>query len=264
MIDSATRTESKAIEVHNRNIDSWKRKFGEKTKIIFLEKGWLLFLVGFLLGRAIVLSSVSPFALSFLASVWFMRKEKSFKVVLAAVAGALTYEWQHGVYIAGAMLVFLFFASLFNKVNQQQKILPIIVLVSTILARAFYYSILGPLTPYNWTLIIVEGVLSAVLVLIFMQSIPLLSPKRYKPALKNEEIVCMIILLASVLTGMIGWEIQGASFEQISSRYLVLWLAYVGGAAIGSTVGVVAGLILSLADVASLYQMSLLAFSSEE
>ncbi len=103
--------------------------------------------------------------------------------------------------------------------------------------------------------------MGAVLVLIFMQSIPLLSPQRYKPALKNEEIVCMIILIASILTGTIGWEVYNASIEQIFSRYFVLLLSFVGGAAIGSTVGVVAGLILSLANVANLYQMSLLAFS---
>src|SRR5699024_198773 len=103
--------------------------------------------------------------------------------------------------------------------------------------------------------------LGSILVLIFMQSVPLLSPKRYKPALKNEEIVCMIILIASILTGTIGWEIYGASVEQIFSRYVVMLLAFVGGAAIGSTVGVVAGLILSLANVVNLYQMSLLAFS---
>src|SRR5690625_6236157 len=94
-----------------------------------------------------------------------------------------------------------------------------------------------------------------------MQSIPLLAPKKYKPTLKNEEIVCMIILIASILTGAIGWEIYGAAMEQVLSRYFVLLLALVGGTAIGSTVGVVAGLILSLANVANLYQMCLLAFS---
>jgi stage II sporulation protein E len=94
-----------------------------------------------------------------------------------------------------------------------------------------------------------------------MQSVPLIAPKRYKPSLKNEEIVCMIILIASILTGMIGWQIYDASIEQVFSRYFVLVLAFVAGAAIGSTVGVVAGLILSLANVANLYQMSLLAFS---
>lgn len=98
-------------------------------------------------------------------------------------------------------------------------------------------------------LILVEGVLGTVLVLIFMQSVPLLSKRRYRPTLKNEEIVCMIILIASILTGTVGWELYGASIEQVLSRYFVLLFGFVGGAAIGSTVGVVAGLILSLAEM---------------
>src|SRR5699024_3889533 len=106
-----------------------------------------------------------------------------------------------------------------------------------------------------------EGILGMVLLLIFMQSIPLLTVKRYQPALKTEEVVCIVILLASILTGFIGWEIYGVSLEQVLSRYIVLVFAIVGGAAIGSTAGVVTGLILYLANVINLLQMSLLAFS---
>ncbi|WP_077623920.1 stage II sporulation protein E [Sediminibacillus massiliensis] len=261
MIESATSQESKSLLAGRKSLERLKRKSGEKAKLFFLEKGWLLIIVGFLLGRAVILSSMSPFALSFLASVWFIRKEKSFKVMLALLAGAASYQWQHSLYVLSAMVLFIFAAAAFKNVKNQQWLLPALVFISSIIPRITGYSIMDNLTLYEYMLVTVEGVLSAVLVLIFMQSVPLLSPKRYKPALKNEEIVCMIILLASVLTGTIGWEIQGASIEQVSSRYLVLWLSYVGGAAIGSTVGVVAGLILSLANVASLYQMSLLAFS---
>nr|WP_204501846.1 stage II sporulation protein E [Aquibacillus albus] len=258
---SATGNESKSLVVHDNNVRTWKKKLGDKVKLLFIEKGWLMFVVGFLLGRAVVLSSLSPFALAFLASVWFMRRDKALKLMLATFAGALTLNFQHGGYVITTMIVFVFLASFVKHMSHQQKIIPILVFFSSFLTRLLTYYVTTQLTSYEWMLAAVEGVLSSVLVLIFMQSIPLLSPKRYKPTLKNEEIVCMIILLASVLTGTIGWEIQGASIEQISSRYLVLWLAFVGGAAIGSTVGVVAGLILSLANVASLYQMSLLAFS---
>src|SRR5690606_3674784 len=123
------------------------------------------------------------------------------------------------------------------------------------------YSLPGQLTIYEWLHLLIEGILGIVLLLIFMQSIPLLALKRYQPALKNEELVCIIILLASILTGLIGWQIYGVELEHVFSRYIVLTLAFVGGAAIGSTVGVVTGLILSLASVANIYQMSLLAFS---
>src|SRR5699024_11832180 len=88
-----------------------------------------------------------------------------------------------------------------------------------------------------------------------MQSVPLLSQQYYKPKLKNEELICLIILFSSILTGFIGWELYGVAFEHIFSRYIVLLLAFVGGAAVGSTAGVVGGLILSLANVANLSQM---------
>src|SRR5699024_5865153 len=45
-----------------------KRKLSLISKSLFLEKGGLLIIVGFLLGRAVVLSVVSPFAVAFLAT----------------------------------------------------------------------------------------------------------------------------------------------------------------------------------------------------
>lgn len=71
----------------------------------------------------------------------------------------------------------------------------------------------------------------------------------------------MIILLASVMTGAVGWTIQSLSVEHMLSRYLILIFALVGGAPLGASVGVITGLILSLADMSAIYQMSLLAFA---
>ena len=79
--------------------------------------------------------------------------------------------------------------------------------------------------------------------------------------LKTEEIVCLIIMLASIMTGTIGWKVYDLSVEHIMSRYLVLVFSFIAGATVGSTVGVVTGLIFSLASVSSFYHMSLLAFS---
>ncbi|WP_099158884.1 stage II sporulation protein E [Virgibacillus ndiopensis] len=261
MMDSIPRVETKAFGREQRDMSKLRKKINSTARAIMLEKGWLFIIVGFLLGRAVILSVVSPFAVAFLATIWIVHKEKSAKVMLAVLAGACTYSFNQGIFVALAMIVFIFLAGLFKNAKNQQVIIPLFVFLSTIAPRLFLYSITDQLSSYEWMLLFVEGVLGTVLVLIFMQSIPLLSPKRYKPTLKNEEIVCMIILLASILTGTIGWDIYDASIEQVLSRYFVLLLAFIGGAAVGSTVGVVAGLILSLANVANLYQMSLLAFS---
>src|SRR5690606_40561703 len=77
----------------------------------------------------------------------------------------------------------------------------------------------------------------------------------------TEEVISLIIMLASVMTGTIGWHIYDLSVEHIFSRSLVILFAFIAGATVGSTVGVVTGLIFSLANVGSLFQISLLAFS---
>lgn len=260
-VNSVSNGRAKSLSVEKGYMEKVHNKILSRSRTLLLEKGWLFYIVGFLLGRAVILSQVSPFAIAFLATTWFIHKRQAAKVMLAILAGSLSYEIAHGVFILLAMIVFTFLAGLLKTVKHREWMIPLLVFLSTSVPRMFFYSLSDTLSPYEWMLLSVEGVLGAVLVLIFMQSVPIIAHGKFKPALKNEEIVCMIILIASILTGTIGWHIFDASMEQILSRYIVLVFAFVGGAAIGSTVGVVAGLILSLANVANLYQMSLLAFS---
>ena len=123
------------------------------------------------------------------------------------------------------------------------------------------YLLSGQFTLYELMMAGVESSLGFILTLIFIQSLPLLTISKRRQSFKTEEIVCLIILLASVMTGTIGWTVYDLSIEHILSRYLVLLFAFVAGATVGSTVGVVTGLIFSLASVASFSHMSLLAFS---
>src|SRR5690625_2278646 len=261
MMDSIPNLETKIFSARRRSLANIRKNMSNSLKVILLEKGWLLFIVGLLLGRAVILSAISPFAVAFLATIWTVHTRKSMYIILAILLGSFSQSITHSVFIILAILLFLILANLFKNIHNRQIGIPLFVFISTVSSRLFMYSMTGVLSSYEWMLLLVEGILGAVLVLIFMQSIPLLSLGRYKPSLKNEEIVCIIILIASILTGTIGWELYGVGIEQVFSRYFVLLLALVGGAAIGSTVGVVAGLIMSLANVANLYQMSLLAFS---
>lgn len=238
-----------------------QRKLLEKLKVFLLEKYILIYLIGFLLGRAIILSVISPFPIAFLATIWFIHRKRTVHTALVILAGALTVSPGHATYVLFGIISFLLLAYLLGRLKRQQLLVPIITFVSTFMSQLFIISFQSQVTAYDWLLLFTEGFLAAVLVLIFMQSIPLLSPKRYKQTLKSEEIICLVILSASILTGTIGWSVYEIAFEQVFSRYIVLMLAFVGGAAMGSTVGVVAGLVLSLANVTSFYQMSLLAFS---
>lgn len=247
--------------LHNRQVGSkWKNTVQSMLRTILIEKGLLLLMIGFLLGRAVVLYEISPFALAFVATAWAMQQKRMLPLSVFVIFGALTYSVEQALFVTVLLVVFFIQARFLNDRTNLRFLIPF-VFVSIAATRIFLFSLQGKVNLYDMLQLTAEGVLAIVLLLIFMQSIPLLTHKKYQPALKNEEVVCMIILVASVLTGFIGWDIAGVSLVQVFSRYIVLVFAIVGGAAIGSTVGVVAGLILSLASVVNLYQMSLLAFA---
>jgi stage II sporulation protein E len=238
-------------------------KLKQKTELLLFQKGLLIMVIGFLLGRALILEQIMPFAIPFFAAVFTMRREKAILALLTLTAGAATVGAVNAGLVFTSIIIFLTVRAVFNKFSDSIiKALPIIVFGSGITANLLFALVMSKeLSLYFLSMLAVEGGLSFILTMIFLQSVPLISIKKRKQALKTEEIISVIILLASILTGTIGWSVYDLSVEHVFSRYLVLIFAFCAGATIGSTVGVVTGLILSLANVTSLYQMSLLAFS---
>lgn len=232
-------------------------------EIIFIKRGLLLFIFGFMLGRAFILSVLSPFSLPFFAAAYFIRKDKSPQIFIGIVAGALTISLGNAVYAFMIMSLFLIGHKLVNRyVRNQTTLIPILVFLSILIGRlSWHYVETQNITIYHVLMTTVEAGLAFVLTMIFMQSIPLLSFSKRRQALKTEELVCLIILIASMMTGAMDWIIEGIAVSHILSRYLVLIFAFTAGATVGSTVGVVTGLIFGLADINSFPEMSLLAFA---
>ncbi|MGE6379369.1 stage II sporulation protein E [Peribacillus muralis] len=242
---------------------NWIQQLQLKSEDIFIKKGISLAIIGFLLGRALILSQLAPFGLPFFAAVFLMRRDRAPLALFGLIAGGLTVHYSNSLVIfASAFLLLLFHKIKKPAVEGQFKTMSMYVFASLFLVNlAQQYLVFRTIQLYDLMMIGVEAGLAMILTLIFIQSIPLLTIRTKSQSLKTEEIVSIIILLASVMTGTIGWMIYDLSLDHIFSRYLVLLFGLAGGAAIGSTVGVVTGLIFSLASIASLYQMSLLAFS---
>lgn len=249
---------SKLVEEKHNNTRRKKRL--EHIYQIIKEKDILILVVAFLLGRAVILSELTPFSLAYLVSVWLVKKERCRLVILVSLLGAVTISISNSLIIMISFLFFGFFVSL-GVLVESKKYLPYIVFISNFLSRVAYTTLTSNWTGYGIFISFVESLLCAVLVLIFIQSTPLLTPKRYKVSLKNEELISFVILFTSVLAGLSGLVIKGVNLDYIVSRYLILLFAFTGGPTIGATVGVVIGLILSLVNEPTLAQMSLLAFS---
>src|SRR5699024_8403104 len=186
----------------------------------------------FLLGRAVILDELIPFSLAYLVSVWVVKKERCPVVILMSLLGALTIGLTNAVISLIGFLFFAFFVSL-NLFVESKKYLPYLVFVSNLLSRLIFTSLLGEWTGYSLFIALTEPLLGAMLFLIFNQSTPLITPKRYKTNLKNEEMISIVILFASVLAGLSGLTIVGVNLDYVVSRYLILLFALTGGPTIG-------------------------------
>ncbi|MBD7939351.1 stage II sporulation protein E [Cytobacillus sp. Sa5YUA1] len=229
----------------------------------FIKKGYLFLIIGFLLGRALILSQLTPFTLPFFAAMYLVRKDKAPLALIGLIGGASTLSFTHGVTTFLTSFFFLFVFRISKKwITNELKVMPVFVAVTLLISSIIQsYILTGHVAMYDLMMASVEASLGFILCLIFLQSLPLLFFNRRRQSLKTEEIVCLIIMLASVMTGTIGWTVYDLSVEHVMSRYLVLVFSFVAGATVGSTVGVVTGLIFSLANIASFFHMSLLAFS---
>ncbi|UAC48240.1 stage II sporulation protein E [Bacillus aquiflavi] len=239
------------------------KKLQLKIESILFKKGLILLLIGFLLGRALIIAQLTPFALPFFASVYLMRRDRAPLALIGLIGGAATLSVMNTAYTFFISFLFLLAFRITKKwLRDEVRALPFYVFGTLLLGKlAVSYITAHQLTVYHGLMASVEASLGFILTLIFLQGLPLLSLSKRKQSLKTEEIVCLIIMLASVMTGTIGWHFYELSIEHVMSRYLVLLFAFVAGATVGSTVGVVTGLIFSLASVSSLFHMSLLAFS---
>ncbi|AIQ44526.1 stage II sporulation protein E [Paenibacillus sp. FSL R7-0273] len=242
------------------------KNWGMKQPLIQLisVKKWtlLLSLMGFLLGRAMILDELSPFAVAYFAVIVFMRKDSILPVAAAIILGSLFTPFPGAIVVASELIIlFLIYKGMENFQRVDLSYAPLMVFVSSFMVGLFRVVIGPSIAWYPLMMAAVDALLGFVLTLVFLQALPLFTFKMKSRALRSDEVLCLIILLASVMTGLVGWTVGGLSLEHVLSRYLILLFALAGGAPLGAAVGVVTGLILSLADIGAIYQMSLLAFS---
>lgn len=243
------------------------RKWLQENRLVqeWMVRKWAIILMSmaFLLGRALILGELAPFAVAYFAVIYYARKDLLPWAGVALAAGSSTSGIQgHAGFIVLELLVFVLIQKALEKFERSDvSFLPVISLASVFLVQLFANLVNVALNWYTFMMIGVEAVLAFILTLIFIQALPVLMQAKKRHSLRNEEMICLMILLASVMTGTVGWILFDVSVEHVLSRYLILLFALVGGAPLGASVGVITGLILSLADMEAIYQMSLLAFA---
>jgi len=237
-------------------MSAWVQTWHVRKAFVF----WII--MAFLFGRATILQDLYPFAIAFFAVAYFVRSTWLGWVTAALFAGSLFSPTLHTGYILTELFVFILLQKGLEKYERSDvAYAPLLSFISVFTVQLFSYAVSAGLSWFSLLMTVVEAVLSLILTLVFMQAVSILSVTRKKYGFKNEDLVCLVILLASVMTGTTGWMFDHVSIEHILTRLLILLFALAGGTPIGASVGVVTGLILSLANVQSISQIGLLAFA---
>ncbi|WP_017187477.1 stage II sporulation protein E [Alkalibacillus haloalkaliphilus] len=243
-------------------ISQWVASLKSSVSQLLFARGVLLYILSFFLGRAIVLTSISPFALAFLATAIIAKRQFAFPTFLFAVAGAITVSFSHASYILlSGLILMMLYKKWVHKVEKRIKWMAVATFVSVVVGRLIVQAVAGTVVIYDVATFVLEAALAGFLVMVFIQSYPFLKLKAPRLKLKVEEMVCIVILSTAVLTGFVGLSIYELSLEQVGAMYLVVMAAFIAGATVGSAVGVMIGLMLSLVSAFHLYQVSLLALA---
>lgn len=181
---------------HNKwRLERFKRLLGtRKWTFMFV-------LIGFLLGRAMILNELFPFAAAFFAVVYFTRRELATWVGTALLAGSLFAPEQISLMMGmQLLLIVLMHRGLKAYERTDMNMAPMIVFAATLLVKLFVTFMSTALTWYALVMDMTDAVLGLVLTLVFIQALPVLTMSKRNYTLRVEEMICLMILLASIMT----------------------------------------------------------------
>ncbi|WP_404406666.1 stage II sporulation protein E [Jeotgalibacillus malaysiensis] len=237
-----------------------RKKEARKVNVMkwLYEKGIFHLLAGVMLGRAVVMLQFMPFALPFFAAVMIMQRQKAPHTFAGLTAGAAALGMLPALYTATILLMYYISFGLLRKYTGNQFVAAGLAAGVTGVVKTGYVWAVQPLTWMEGFYILAEAAMTGVLLLIFLQSFLVLTKGR-RSAYSHEELVALSVLAASVALGLTGLIAGDLVISHIAARYVVLAAALAAGALVGSTAGVVIGLLFCLASFAFIPEVALLA-----
>jgi len=241
------------IQIRNR----W-----DEIKRRVLQSSFFIYVVGFLLGKSLILENLSPFAIAFFAVMLTRRPQIANILAIVVSIGALTVHWQHAIYIGGSMVLLMIMYGILEKKNKQDiTIIPYQVLGAALISKLAIVYWISELSNYTMIMAILESMLALLLTVIYIQAVPIVLGRMTPRVLKNEEIICALILIASILMGTTNWIWNDVHIDQILGGLAIIVMAYAGGTGLGAAIGVIIGLIMSLSNPLLISQIATLAFA---
>ncbi len=201
-----------------------------------------LCLVGFLLGRAVLLGELAPFGLAYWAVVFTITPYRSLYVALSIIAGSLTYSlgW-YPFNLTLGILVFTFFS---HFMKRSRFDIPGWAILSVSMVLAFtpqyitnYYFL------YDAVLFGFEVVLALLAWSVFFVVVPFLKEGMPPRNLTYEEGISLMLTSVIMITGIGEGALGFINFQSLISKFIIVSFGFLGGGGLGAAAGAVLGFI---------------------
>lgn len=207
----------------------------------------LMNLLGFLLGQVLIMNELAPFGLAYFLAMARTYRPHSPAIGLWVLAGTLTagYYLEAALYF-GCMLLYFSLTDAYNRVYSRLRILPLLLFFGSV-AGSLILIFWSTLLPYHLLLLLFNILAGSVLTLIFIYTVPVLSP-HYRRQVTQEQLVGAIILLSAAIAGIGSVEVYQYSIRNIIGSFFIMSLALQGGVGTGTAIGAAVGMVTGLMD----------------
>jgi len=251
------RTSSKEKQLSRNNTVNTQQSKDENTKPLINRSDIASVLVGvfgFFIGRAMVFTFVNPLTLPFLAA--FMGASKGFYLtavfltlgLLTRLGNLLTIRYLLAI---GIMCTYYFFMIRITRGEARGWLkLPYIAAASAgaMLISGVVVAIAYGMSPFLFTVAILETVLAGALTLILKRAhVILTGRKRRAKLLSGEDITALTIVLAGVIAGASDIYVGAMPLRIFFCVYVLCIVGFKGGPSMAAAAGLLLGLFLHLA-----------------
>lgn len=209
---------------------------------------FLVQLMGFFLGRALIFSLINPLALPFLSNFIFQGKSFYFTALFTFFGFLTAYSSFHSAkyFISLAVLVTLH-AALWKKIQRPSPLLQATVTAAVIFVVSMILMLLEGFSVFLTVIAVLETILTFGMSLVIRKGVEVVESPYKKQHLSNEELISVVILLGAIVAGSADIYIGDVSLRFLFTTLIMLTVAFKGGAALSCMTGVLVGVILHIA-----------------
>ncbi|QGU00517.1 Stage II sporulation serine phosphatase for sigma-F activation (SpoIIE) [Candidatus Syntrophocurvum alkaliphilum] len=221
----------------------------EAIKDLVTVENIVLVIAAVIMARAFILGDLLPFIFAFVAAFGFVDNRKAILLAVAGTAGFATVLEGYALWSNIVALFALVGVLYYITIPDERKwwALPFMVSASIILVKTVLLLTQG-LTFYNEMVVIFEALLAGILTFVLVVASDVVKARKPLVTFSFEEIAAFMILGIGIIMGLNDVYIGSLSLTGILCKFTILVAAFLWGSGGGTMVGVMAGVIPSVAS----------------